>query len=81
MAKGRAKIITKKALSTVEQEKALKQLHAKDVKEKKEKVVQRVTVDFPVDIYAEMKKEVKNNGQTIKGLIVNLVKHHLAEKA
>lgn len=38
--------------------------------------VQRITVDMPIDLYEKMKTEVEDNGQTIKGFIVNLVRSH-----
>jgi tRNA uridine 5-carbamoylmethylation protein Kti12 len=38
--------------------------------------IQRITVDMPIDLYERMKGEVENNGQTIKGFIVNLVRAH-----
>ena len=83
MAKQRKKITAKKSMSTDEQEKVLKQLHKKDTiirSSKGSKAVQRVTVDFPVDIYQRMKTETEENGHTLKWFIVNLVKKHLAEK-
>jgi len=65
-----------KELSLAEQEKALKHLQAQDKKKK----VQRVTVDFPLFIYEEIKEETENTGQTIKGFIVGLVREHFAKK-
>jgi uncharacterized protein with NAD-binding domain and iron-sulfur cluster len=38
--------------------------------------IQRITVDMPLDLYEQMKDEVDDNGQTIKGFVVNLVKAH-----
>jgi hypothetical protein len=38
--------------------------------------IQRITVDMPIELYEKMKDEVEDNGQTIKGFIVNLVKYH-----
>jgi hypothetical protein len=38
--------------------------------------IQRITVDMPIDLYERMKGEVEDNGQTIKGFIVNLVRAH-----
>ena len=38
--------------------------------------IQRITVDMPIELYERMKDEVDDNGQTIKGFIVNLVKGH-----
>jgi hypothetical protein len=38
--------------------------------------IQRITVDMPIELYEKMKDEVEDNGQTIKGFIVNLVKFH-----
>jgi hypothetical protein len=38
--------------------------------------IQRITVDMPMELYERMKDEVDDNGQTIKGFVVNLVKSH-----
>jgi hypothetical protein len=38
--------------------------------------VQRITVDMPLELYERIKNEVEDNGQTIKGFIVNLVKFY-----
>lgn len=38
--------------------------------------IQRITVDMPIDLYDKMKNEVDDNGQTIKGFVVNLVRAH-----
>jgi hypothetical protein len=38
--------------------------------------IQRITVDMPIDLYERMKNEVDDNGQTIKGFVVNLVRAH-----
>jgi len=88
MAKQRKKISAKKPMSIADQEKVLEQLHKKDavqtktplVQQSKGKKVQRVTVDFPVDIYEQMKEETENKGHTLKWFIVNLVKKHLKEQ-
>ncbi len=66
----------KKDLSAVEQEKALQKLQSQDKKKK----VQRVTVDFPLYIYDQVKLETEDTGQTIKGFIVGLVREHFAKK-
>jgi hypothetical protein len=42
--------------------------------------IQRITVDMPIELYEKMKDEVEDNGQTIKGFIVNLVKFHFTKK-
>lgn len=41
---------------------------------------QRITVDMPLELYERMKDEVDDNGQTIKGFVVNLVKSHFSKK-
>jgi hypothetical protein len=46
-----------------------------DITERSGKI-QRITVDMPIDLYERMKGEVEDNGQTIKGFIVNLVRAH-----
>ena len=66
----------KKELNAAQQEKALQQLQSQD----KRKKVQRVTVDFPLYIYDQVKEETENTGQTIKGFIVGLVREHFAKK-
>lgn len=43
--------------------------------------IQRITVDMPIELYEKMKDEVEDNGQTIKGFIVNLVKFHFTKKS
>jgi ethanolamine utilization cobalamin adenosyltransferase len=42
--------------------------------------IQRITVDMPLELYERMKDEVDDNGQTIKGFVVNLVKSHFSKK-
>ena len=42
--------------------------------------IQRITVDMPLELYERMKDQVDDNGQTIKGFIVSLVKQHFAKK-
>jgi len=89
MSKQRRKITAKKNMSAEEQEKVLSQLHKKDISEKlsnestnptsKGKKVQRVTIDFPLEIYEQMKVETEEKGHTLKWFIVNLVKKHLAD--
>jgi len=59
-------------LSAEEQEKALEQLKKK--KTGTEKSYSRVTIDFPIEIYTEMKEMVKEEGRTLKGYIIGLVK-------
>jgi len=79
MATPRKKITAKKSNSDVsinQQEILLKQLHKKEGKKK----VQRVTVDFPVDLYEKMKAKTEDSGYTLKGFIVSLVKKSLAEE-
>lgn len=63
--------------STVdEQEKLLQQLHKKDTRKK----VQRVTIDFPQYMYDQIKEEVEETGQTLKGFMVGLVRDHFTRK-
>ncbi len=77
----RKKITPKKKLSATDQERVLQQLHNKyaittEPNTESKKKVQRVTVDFPTDIYKQMKEETAENGQTLKGFIVSLVRNH-----
>jgi hypothetical protein len=62
----------KKDLSVKDQERALELLRTK--KAKIEKSYSRVTIDFPPEIYVEMKAMVKEEGRTLKGYIIGLVK-------
>lgn len=41
---------------------------------------QRVTVDFPQEMYNQIKEETQMNGQTLRGFIVSLVRKHLANQ-
>jgi hypothetical protein len=41
---------------------------------------QRVTVDFPQEMYEQMKEETQLNGQTLRGFVVSLVRKHLANQ-
>lgn len=64
-----------KDLSVEEQEQALAK-----IKKGKSKKTQRVTVDFPYEIYGDMKEVVEEEGKTLKGYIVSLVKKDLKSK-
>lgn len=64
-----------KDLSVEEQEQALAK-----IKKGKSKKTQRVTVDFPYEIYGDMKEVVEEEGKTLKGYIVSLVKKDLKNK-
>lgn len=66
-----------KELTAEEQEKALQGL--KDKKERG-KYYGRVTVDFPHEVYDEMKEMVEEEGRTLKGYIVSLVKKNLKDR-
>lgn len=68
---------TKKELSAEEQEQALQKL--KGGKEKG-RFYGRVTVDFPHDVYDEMKEYAQEEGRTLKGYIVSLVKKDLKQR-
>ena len=46
-------------------------------KSRQKERVQRVTIDFPIHVYEAMKEETEENGQTLKGFIVHLVKKKL----
>jgi len=63
-----------KDLTAEEQEKALQKMRKG---KERGKYYARVTVDFPHDVYDEMKEFVEEDGKTLKGYIVNLVKKHL----
>lgn len=56
--------------SIEEQEAALKKLRS----QKKEKKYTRVSVDFPHELYEQMKSDTQRRGQTLKGFIVSLVR-------
>ena len=70
MAKLTSKRKVNKELSVEEQEKALAELKKKGGKKK---AYNRVTIDFPPDVYDEMKSMVKAEGFTLKGYIIKLV--------
>ena len=72
--RGGGKKEEKKELSADEQEKALQKLRKG---KERGKYYARVTVDFPHDVYDEMKEFVESDGKTLKGYIVLLVKTHL----
>ena len=80
MAKGKlsSRRNTKKEISVEDQEKALNQLKKK--KSTSTKDFSRVTIDFPLDVYGEMKQMVKDEGRTLKGYIIGLVKKDLKER-
>ena len=90
----RKEIAARKKLSVEEQERMLAMLQQKDEIKKeikpsqKEKTkttksssgkTQRVTVDFPQEMYERMKEETQMNGQTLRGFVVSLVRRHLAK--
>ncbi len=72
----RKKIEPKKRMTAEEQEEALRELQQQDKKKK----VQRVTIDFPLFIYEQMKAETEDTGQTLKGFILGLVREHFVKK-
>ena len=72
--RGGAKKEEIKELTPEEQEKALQKLRKG---KERGKYYGRVTVDFPHDVYDEMKEFVEEDGKTLKGYIVHLVKKHL----
>lgn len=91
----RKKISARKKVSVEDQEKMLTALQQKDeevkkvIPTKKEVKVkppkastktQRVTVDFPQEMYEEMKEETQMNGQTLRGFVVSLVRKHLSNR-
>ncbi len=59
------------------QEKALEKLKVGEVKPKKKRV--RVSVDFPSELYEQMKATAEDRGQTHRGFIISLVKQHYKE--
>lgn len=63
-------------ISIEDQEKAIKALE----KEKKAKTYTRVSVDFPIELYEQVKEDTKRKGQTLKGFIISLVRDHYEEK-
>ncbi len=91
----RKKISARKKVSVEDQERMLAALQQKDeevkkvvptkkeVKVKPAKVstkTQRVTVDFPQEMYEQMKEETQMNGQTLRGFVVSLVRKHLSNR-
>jgi hypothetical protein len=91
----RKKISARKKVSVEDQEKMLAALYQRDEAkketnpvEKVEKIklkkptgkTQRVTVDFPQEMYEQMKEETQLNGQTLRGFVVSLVRKHLANQ-
>lgn len=42
-------------------------------KSNKKKTDGKILIDFPPELYNEMRKKVKQNGQTFKGYLTNLV--------
>jgi len=91
----RKKIAARKKVSVEDQERMLAALQQKDEAKKEvkptskiEKIkpkkssgkTQRVTVDFPQEMYERMKEETQMNGQTLRGFVVSLVRKHLANQ-
>ena len=86
----RKKISARKKISVSEQEKLIDALKEKDSaqqhdpiqpdKQKGSTKMQRVTVDFPQNMYDQMKAETKMNGQTLRGFVLALVRKHFSEK-
>lgn len=88
----RKKITARKKISAADQEKLLNVLRAGDTtgeentmiaedKPRKKRVpakTQRVTVDFPQEMYERMKEETEMNGQTLRGFVISLVRRHFA---
>lgn len=66
-------------LTTEQQEKAFEKLKKEKVKEKG-KYYGRVTVDFPAEVYENMKDFVKEDGRTLRGYIISLVKKDLKNR-
>lgn len=66
-----------KDLSVEEQEQALAKIKKRKGESKK---TQRVTVDFPYQVYGDMKEVVEEEGKTLRGYIVSLVKKDLRKK-
>lgn len=77
MAKLATKRNSKKEISAEGQEKALAALRNKKVKKKD---YNRVTIDFPPELYDEMKAMVKEEGFTLKGYIIKLVTKDMQER-
>ena len=88
----RKKIAARKKVSVEDQEKMLAALQQKDNKKEPAKIIerkkekklvtktQRVTVDFPQEMYEQMKAETQMNGQTLRGFVVSLVRKHLTNQ-
>ncbi len=91
----RKKISARKKVSVEDQERMLAALQQKDEEVKKvvptkkevkvkpakvSKKTQRVTVDFPQEMYEQMKEETQMNGQTLRGFVVSLVRKHLSNR-
>jgi macrodomain Ter protein organizer (MatP/YcbG family) len=66
-----------KDLSVEEQEQALAKIKKRKGESKK---TQRVTVDFTYQVYGDMKEVVEEEGKTLRGYIVSLVKKDLKKK-
>lgn len=91
----RKRIAPRKKITAAEQEELLARLQQQDVKTQKQPIkeaakpaarakkvpmkTQRVTVDFPQEMYEEMKELTRMNGQTLRGFVVSLVRNHLKE--
>lgn len=73
----RARTTQKKELTAEEQEQALLNIRQKKVSKPKSKFYGRVTVDFPDEVYEEMKAYTQEDGRTLKGYIISLVKKDL----
>lgn len=60
--------------------KAEKTVKKEAPKPKVKKKPVRVSVDFPRDLYRIMKDDTEEQGQTLKGFIVSMVRSHYAGK-
>jgi len=67
------------SMSVQEQEVALQQLDKPQPKRKK-RALQRVTVDVPKPLYDDIKIEIEETGQTLKGFFIALAKNYFKQK-
>lgn len=67
----------KKEVTAEEQEKALTKLRED---KKRSKFYGRVTIDFAPEMYEEVKEYIKEEGLTMKGYIIKLVRTDLKNK-
>jgi hypothetical protein len=65
------------SMSVQEQEAAIQKL---DKAKPKKRALQRVTVDVPKPLYDDIKSEIEETGQTLKGFFIALAKKYFKDK-